>query len=100
MCHKRHTNLKEMLLADCARKVNQGLSKWKKKPDQICNCQGTKVNGKCVFDKQCLIENVIYRVTWLPMLKTYIGKSMGPAKSRINSHITDLAPLWKKRELE
>ena len=70
------------------------------KANQIYNCKGSKVNGKCIFDRQCLIKNAIYCVSWLPTLKAYIRKTMGQSKGRVNTHITDLAKCWKKSELE
>jgi hypothetical protein len=101
MCYKRYTNLKEMLLADCAKKVMKCVIALPKDwngfvPKKVCGCQNkTKVNGKCLFEGQCRAENIIYKIIWLPTMKFYIGKTQDCFKKRTNDHIGAVAKFWK-----
>ena len=86
MCYKLYTNLKEILLADCAKKVMicviALLKTWNGKvPNNSCGCQNkTKVNGKCLFGGICRAEKIIYKTTCLPTMKYYIGKTQDDFK--------------------
>ena len=104
MCHKRHTNLKETLLADCSNRVMEHVTSlpkgYKKPPKKTCGCTSTtKIDGKCIFEGLCQTENVIYKCTWKPTGNTYIGKTQDMIKKRINSgHINGLRAFWNRKK--
>ena len=110
MCHGRHLNLKERLIADCTSKVYErvlymptSLEKSKFNPNkdyEVCSCKGTKCNGKCMFPVgTCRKEAIIYKVTVEPSNHTYIGKAQGGLGKRINTgHINGLKPFCNLRD--
>ena len=110
MCHGRHLNLKERLIADCTSKVYKQvlymptlLEKSKfilNKDYKKCSCKGTKCNGKCMFPVgTCRKEASVYKVTVAPSNHTYIGKAQGGLGKRINlGHINGLKPFCNLRD--
>ena len=104
MAHKRFGNLKEMLLADCAKKVMERIiiipHRYKVLPKKICGCQEkTKIDGKCAFGGLCRAENVIYKARWKPTNKHYLGKTQDDLKGRIFDHYHKLKLLWNAKKL-
>ena len=111
MCHGRHPNLKESIIADCTRKVfanvtyvptdrtDEELDPKKTIKFYKCACKNTKVDGKCMFNEQCKTEAIIYKIQWIPTGHTYIRKSQGNLSKRTNQgHINDLVAFWNLRD--
>jgi len=101
MCHKRHRNTKEILLADLDRKVMKGVDYILPKEKYYkpkCACRGTKVNGKCLYNEQCKQPAVIYNAMWTPTNNNYIGKSQEFFQKRGNDHVQALGVYFKKRK--
>ena len=110
MCHGRHVNLKERLIADCTQKIfadviymptdreNHTFDQKKASKYHQCACRSTKVEGKCMFDGKCKTEAIIYNVLWVPTGHNYIGKSQGNLAHRINrGHVNDLVAFYNVR---
>ena len=110
MCHGRHLDLKERLIADCTKKVfagviyiptdreNHTFDPKKASKYHQCACRSTKVDGKCMFDGDCKKEAIIYNVLWVPTGHNYIGKSQGNLAHRINRwHVSDLVAFYNVR---
>lgn len=66
MIHKRHQNLKEMLLGDIATKVMSGVVDEryvKRTKKKLCHCHSShKINGQCLYGDQCETTGVIYKI--------------------------------------
>ena len=83
----RHPNLKERPITDFTQKVcickrNTEEEFDPKRADKYYKCayKSTKVDGKCMFDKKCKTEVIIYNAQWIPTGHTYIGESQGKNK--------------------
>ena len=110
MCHGRHVNLKERLIADCTKKIfadviymptdreNHTFDQKNASKYHQCACRSPKVEGKCMFDGKCKTEAIIYNVLWVPTGHNYIGKSQGNLAHRINrGHVNDLVAFYNVR---
>ena len=92
------------MIADCTQKLYKKvknmpicLEKAKFNPkrnyDQ-CACGGTKVDGKCMFNKLCKKEAVVYKVTDQPTGFSYIGKAQGGLSKKTNMHVNGMKAFW------
>ena len=87
MSNGRHLNARERFIADCTQNVFAGVTHMTtdRKDEEFnpkkavkyrkCARKSTKVDGKCMFDKKCRTEAMIYNIKWVPTVCTYIGKS-------------------------
>ena len=41
-----------------------------------CACKSTKVDEKCIFNKKCKTEAIIYKVEWIPTSHTYLHREV------------------------
>ena len=86
MIYKRHTNLKEMILANLNLKFMYGMFD-KITAAKRCGCQTrSKINGQCMFDGQCNEANLIYMATCMIDGKHYIVRAQNDTKTRIFKH--------------
>ena len=105
MTHKRHMNLKEMLLGDITKKIMQGIDDYeyvKKTKKGKCNCRSThKPNGECLYKEECETKAVIYKISCKCCNSFYIGKTSRSLKSRCQEHYQGLGKFFtmKKRFL-
>ena len=101
MIHKRHQNLKEMLLGDIATKVTSGIVEAgyaKKTKKKLCNCRSlNKVNGRCLYNENCELRCVIYKITCKCCEDFYIGKTQRELKSRCQEHYQDTGKFLAKK---
>jgi cell pole-organizing protein PopZ len=101
MIHKRHQNLKEMLLGDIATKVTSGIVEAgyaKKTKKKLCNCRSScKVDGECLYGENCELKCVIYKITCKCCRDFYIGKTQRELKSRCQEHYHDTGEFLKKK---
>ena len=106
MTHKRHMNLKEMLLGDITKKIMQGIDDYeyvKKTKKGKCNCRSThKPNGECLYKEECETKAVIYKISCKCCNSFYIGKTSRSLKSRCQEHYQGLGKFFtmKKRFLD
>jgi hypothetical protein len=102
MVHKRHQNLKEMLLGDIQRKVSRGVvsAEYEKKTrKKKCNCRSShKVDGQCIYGEECETCSVVYKVTCLCCGDYYLGKTQNSMKLRCQKHYQDVGKFFDKRK--
>ena len=101
MCHGRHRNAKEILLADLDKKVMSGIdyiNPREKYYKSKCGCRSTKVNGRCIMEERCNEQAVVYRIEWGPSKHYYIGKTKDELAKRIRDHIQTLNEFFKLRK--
>jgi hypothetical protein len=62
-----------------------------------CNCSSkTKVNGSCVYGRQCRVSCVIYEAKCNTCSKSYIGNTQQKLKERMKGHFNDVQRLVNK----
>jgi hypothetical protein len=98
--HKRHNNLKEMLLGDLQSKLMRTVADGsftltKAGLPKGCTCQ-IKVNGKCMFDKECNESSLIYKFACKCCGDYYLGKTSQTLRKRTGRHVTDVGLFWKR----
>lgn len=102
MLHKRHQNLKEMLLGDIATKVMKGVSPTeyvKATQKKKCSCrQSSKVDGKCLWNEECETTGVIYKITCKCCNDFYLGKTQRGLKKRCQEHYQAMGKFFDKQK--
>ena len=87
MSYHRFTNLPEAFAGNLVSKLNKNVGS-KDFKDLSCNCNtSSKINGNCIFDRECQKSVVIYKATCKPTGKSYIGNIQEKFKKRIKGHL-------------
>ena len=63
-----------------------------------CSCKGSTVDEKCMFNNKCQKQATIYKFTWNPITRHYLGKTQDRVKVKISQHIHGLKPFINLRD--
>lgn len=96
MAYCRFPNVRELYRFDLDAKLNKGLTSHEVKP-RPCNCiLPNKRNGQCVYNDDCRVPFVIYKIKCRHCKKFYIGNTSSNLKCRVSGHCFDACSILNK----
>jgi hypothetical protein len=93
MSYHKFFNLREIFQGDLNQKVMDGIIS-RDFMDWPCNCKrASKIDRKCVHNKECRKMCVVYKATCKICDKFYIGQTQQKLKDQIGQHLNDIKNL-------
>ena len=98
MSYHRFNNLSEAFAGDLTNKLNKNIGSKDFEPLQ-CNCNaGSRVDGQCIFGRECRKSMVVYKVKCSETGKVYIGNTQQKVKKRMEAHLGKVCNLANKNQ--